>query len=335
MVKRVIVEAANKDERKARRQSLGSLKQLVIKPATLDRYEKAFQRFLKYLSEQQQTISESKVGLDSQLQEYLEWLWEEGEGISCAADTLSAVQHFQPSLKRNINGAWRLFRTWQRFELPARAPPITPQILEILMGYIHQSCPALALGLGVAFKTLLRTGELLALVSRNVVIPPLGYSAVLYLGDTKTASRNPHAGTVTLHDPRLVTLLRAWKLKAKPEEPLVPMSSSQFRLVFKGALEKLKLTQYNFKPYSLRRGGATDLWFTCRSYSQISHVGRWSSERTVKVYIQDSIALLTDLNFEITPAQRYFSDYWKEVSNVFNVEPRHASRNRGRGRRKE
>ena len=87
MVKRQIVEGLTRENRQKRRQELGALKDLVIKPSTVDRYTKAFKRFVEYLKEQRQTLSSSKEGLDSQIQEYIEWLWEEGESISLAADT--------------------------------------------------------------------------------------------------------------------------------------------------------------------------------------------------------------------------------------------------------
>ena len=59
------------------------------------------------------------------LAQAIEFLWEEGEGQSLAADVLSAIQHYQPSMRRCLNGSWRFFKTWQRFEIPARAPPMT------------------------------------------------------------------------------------------------------------------------------------------------------------------------------------------------------------------
>lgn len=86
---------------------------------------------------------------------------------------------------------------------------------------------------------------------------------------------------------------------------------------------------YGFKPYSLGRGGATDLWFTTHNYSHVAHMGRWSSERTLKVCIQDSVALLTDLHFVVTTVQRELQQYWTEVSRV---EPPKSRTIRGQGR---
>lgn len=84
MVKRKIVEAIDKQERIKRRKELGKLGNLVIRPATADRYEKAFQKFLSFLTSQKLAIGSQKTIVDSQLSSFLENLWEEGESISLA-----------------------------------------------------------------------------------------------------------------------------------------------------------------------------------------------------------------------------------------------------------
>ena len=111
---------------------------------------------------------------------------------------LSAIQHYQPSLRRCLNGSWRLFKTWQRFEIPARAPPMTWQIVQVPMGFLHRQSPQVALSLGVAFRC--RTRELLSLQARDMFIPAASRCAIWYRGETKTGPRNPHAGTVSCHD---------------------------------------------------------------------------------------------------------------------------------------
>lgn len=330
--KRQIVEAHEKEERKKRRKELGTLHKLTIQPSTVVRYEKAFRQFLQFLSNHKSSLGSTKEVVDSQAQEFIEFLWEEGEGQSLAADTLSAIQHFQPSMKRNLTGSWRLLKTWQRHEIPARSPPLTWYLTQVLMGYFHAKCPLVALAIGVAFKALLRTGELLSLQSKDIVIPQHSHSAVFYLGDTKTAPRNPHAGTVTCHDARLVTLLKAWQLSAKPEDYLVPWTQSKFRSMWNAAMNDLNLVSHGYKPYSLRRGGATDLYLTTRNYSHITHVGRWTSERTAKIYIRDSIAIITELTFKPTRLHSTLFQQWQAISSLRCVEPRRPSYRRGRGR---
>ena len=243
--------------------------------------------------------------VDGQAQEFIEFLCEEGEGQSLAADVLSAIQHYQPSMRRCLNGSWRLFKTWQRFEIPAGPPPMTWQIVQIPMRFLHHQSLQVALSLGVAFRCLLRTGELLSLQARDIVIPAGSRCAILCLGETETGPRNPHTGTVSCHDSTLVhlKLLQVWKATCDPQAFLVPWPQSRFRSTFNAALSSLELQSNTYKPYSLRRGGA----LTC-------HTGRWSAERTVKVYIQDSIALLTQLTFKPSQKHMTFLRHWEEVT---------------------
>lgn len=131
--KRQIVDCRDKQERKRRRKELGTLHDLTIRPSTVIRYERAFKEFLSFLQCQKQPLGSSKEKIDSQA--FLEYLWEEGEGLSLAADTLSSIQHFQPSMKHYLPGSWRLLHTWQRHEVPARSPPLTWRLVELLMGY--------------------------------------------------------------------------------------------------------------------------------------------------------------------------------------------------------
>ena len=207
--------------------------------------------------------------------------------------------------------------------------PLTLATLQVLLGCLHAQSPQVALAVYLAFRCLLRTGELLALKAKDIVIPPKSASAVLYLGLTKTGQRNPHAGTVTFTDLPLAHRLRLWKGAVPSHTPLVPWSAPKFRSKFKAALQEAGLASYLFKPYSLRRGGATDLWLTTHNYSLVSHTGRWASERTLRVYIQDSIALLTDLTFTPSAKQRAFQQLW---TTHHRVEPARSRTTRGRGK---
>ena len=330
MVKRKIVEAIDKQERIKRRKELGKLGNLVIRPATADRYEKAFQKFLSFLTSQKLAIGSQKTIVDSQLSSFLENLWEEGESISLAGDFISAVQHYQPSMRKHLPQSWRLLKTWQQHELPARAPPFTVDTLQVLLGWFHKQEPRVALALFLAFRCLLRTGEMLSISAQDIIIPPGSLSGVLYLGDTKTSGRNPHAGTVALTDPSLVLFFKSWKQTVSPSTCLVPWSSTKFRTMFQEGLIKTGLSKLQFKPYSLRRGGATDQWLLTKNYAHVAHLGRWATEKTMKIYIQDSIALLTSLSFHPSSIQKQFITYWNQICRVEPMTKSHTGGGRGR-----
>ena len=310
---------------------MGSLKSLVITQPTLRRYEGAFKCFLQYLHSQLDNIAPTRQALDIQLQDYLDYLWQEGESISLAGDTISSIQHYQPNCKRHLPGSWRLLKAWQLHELPARTPPFVWATLTVLLGWFHGQCPAVALGLYLAFRALLRTGELLHIQAKDVVLSPTSSHAVLYLGITKTGSRNPLANSVTLTDDHLVHLLRLWLSTSRHHDYLIPWSASYFRAQFNKGLEQTGLSKWGYKPYSLRRGGATDLWLTSHNYSRVAHAGRWSSERTLRIYIQDSLAMLTNINFTPSLFQRRLAASWEQHSRV---EPPQMWTHRERGKKR-
>ena len=149
---------------------MGKLADLVIQPPTATRYEKALKKFFGYLQQQKQHIGDSHLAVDQQ-------------PLSLAGDSISAVQHHQPSLRKRLSGAWRLYKAWQQRELPARSPPFTIETLQVLLGWLHSKSPPVALAVFLAFRCLLRTGEMLAVTARDIVIPSNSCSGVLYLGD--------------------------------------------------------------------------------------------------------------------------------------------------------
>lgn len=88
MGRRQIVEGLEKSERKKRRAQLGSLKSLVLRPTTITRYEKAFRAFVQYLNLHHIELSNTRSGLDRQVVDYLNFLWEDGESLALAGDTI-------------------------------------------------------------------------------------------------------------------------------------------------------------------------------------------------------------------------------------------------------
>ena len=100
---RKIVEAVDRQERIKRRKQLGGLDDFIIQPSTEARYQKAFKGFLSLLVFQRQTLAKEKSGIDLQVSYYIETLWDEGESISLAGDTLSSLQHYQPSLRKHLS----------------------------------------------------------------------------------------------------------------------------------------------------------------------------------------------------------------------------------------
>ena len=109
------------------------------------------------------------------------------------------------------------------------------------------------------------------------------------LGMTKGGKRQGAAESVILGVERAVFLVRRWKQLSSPSTPLVP-SAIRWRSLFSEALEQLGLASYGFRPYSLRRGGAT-WWFSKhQSLDRLLVQGRWAAQRTARIYVNEGLA---------------------------------------------
>ena len=134
------LEGTTQAARKRQRQSLGTLQDLTVQPATKQRYNKAIDGFLAFLQKNNLQLPRQRAILDPLLCEYLEYLWAEGYGRALASDTVAGLQDFDVRLKGQLQGAWRLLRTWSQNEIPCRAPPLPAHVLHAMVGwsFFHQ-----------------------------------------------------------------------------------------------------------------------------------------------------------------------------------------------------
>jgi integrase len=246
------------------------------------------------MQEESRRWPKTYAGLDALLEDFLEFLWEEGLPKGTAGDCLSAVQHFAPSAKGKLPGAWRLFGTWTKVEMPRRAVPLTLLQVQAMAGEAcRQRQPQLACMLLVAYHALLHTGEVLKLRPCDVVFQaggPAGTpSAILALGLTKSGARRGEHEEIVVDDARLAKWLHLICRSRDPLEPIVGFSGPQCRVVFSRLVSQVGLATA-FTPYSLRRGGATHLYEKSRNLSVLTTRGRWQSASTARLYLSEAQA---------------------------------------------
>ena len=99
---RVVLSAPTRHQRQRLRRSLGTLAQLTVAPATLQRYVIAVERFTAFLDARGTPYPRALRRLDALLSEYIESLWMDGDPKSWAANALSGIQHFIPSSKHHL-----------------------------------------------------------------------------------------------------------------------------------------------------------------------------------------------------------------------------------------
>ena len=233
----------------------------------------------------------------------------EGEGRALASDTLAGLQDIDPKLRGSIPGSWRLLRTWVHNEIPARAPPFPELILKAMAGFaiFHQQ-EDMALSLLLGFYGLLRTGELLGIQNKHVAMTSPSKVAVISLGLTKSGKRVGASESITIGVLEVLQLLWAWKCRTPASAFLCP-SPCKWRSAFSHIVSQLQLSDWQFRPYSLRRGGAT-MWFQRHSsFDKLLVQGRWSAARTARIYLNDSLATLAEMKIPKKHLRPYLTVY--------------------------
>ena len=290
-----VMEGRSQQQRIKVRKQLGSLKGLTVQPRTRERYQSRLDKFVDWLAGEGLTLPKRVQAMDAIVSDYLEFLWATGESKSTANNTLAALQDKEPGLKRRLAGSWRLLKAWSTAEVPRRAPPLTLLALDAMCGwFLMKEMPLVALSLRIAFFGLLRTGELLDLKAKDVFIPSPKGPAVLSLGLTKAGARQGAAESITLHEESVLGPLYRWKQRARPVDFLTPKAHA-WRSLFADAIEALRLSPLEFRPYSLRRGGAT-FWFNQHgSFDRLLVQARWAASKTARIYLNDGLAQLADM----------------------------------------
>jgi len=300
---RAILAKANRVEVIRSRRQLGSLAALRVGPRTARRYWTSLQCFFKWMQSEGLLLPGDEDEMDAVVSQYIELTWQEGEGRSFAADTVCGLQWVSPLLKRRLNGSWALLKAWQRSELPARAPPLPVRpLLALAEWLIRASYIGMALGILVAAHCVLRTGELVHLAFGQIVWAEDCASAVLNLGVTKGGARRGACESASVELPWLAAALKAWAL-TEPGPLVVGVPQHQFRVLFAQGLGAINCGDWGFVPYSLRRGGATEHWRQFGALDRITVRGRWAQAATTRIYINDGLAMLAEMQLPQEPVR--------------------------------
>ena len=274
-------------ERAVARRALGSLNDLLVSPRMQVRYRRAVSYFVHVLSLLFVCVSDDLPTLDRQLCYFLELCWQEGESKATVADAICGIQH-SLNVRRCFPGAWRLFGSWTRAEIPFRAAPLP------LFGCFGLSGALISLNeLGAAalvccgFNCILRTGELLSMCRNHIQWAADGRSGVIVLPWTKSGQRAGCTESVAFSDPVVCNLLLAACRVVGSHDPIFQGSGTRFRGLFDAALRLCGLQGLDFRPYSLRRGGATNDYMEHLSVANTQIRGRWQSLRACRIYITE------------------------------------------------
>ena len=297
-----------------------------ISPATLQRYYVAVRRLTPILEQ----IS-SEDALDESIAEWIQAEFEDGTPLYLVADALSGLHHFEPFTKRKLVRSWRLYGIWRKYEVPCRAPPLPVDITLAMAGWCltHGELIMGALIL-LGFHCLLRTREMLCIKPNDVLLSPT--HGVLSIPRSKSGLRFNTTESVTISGPRVLLVLQS-ALDIRSAQGLVQVpfwqrSGTAFRNLFKKILTELMVADLNFKPYSIRRGGATHE-YRCHGLMERTLVrGRWRNSNVARLYISEGLSMLPSLRMNAVAAAQI-----AKFSSFFEQNDERCSSNGTRGKR--
>ena len=247
----------------------------------------------------------------------VEFRWRQGVSIwhSCQSPRRWS------SVKGHLRVTWRLLKTWRINEVPNRAPPLPEVALKAMVGWaIFHEHMDFAISLLLGFYGLLRTGEIQSLTAKHIFMNGPKQPAVVSLGLTKGGKRVGAAESVTISVADVLGLLWRWKKSVPEREPLVH-SNNQWRKLFSNCLNTLGLESFEFRPYSLRRGGATSWFHKHGNMDRLLVLGRWQASRTAKIYINSGLAMLSELKLPAKSVKPFLTVY----SNHHSALPKNLS----------
>lgn len=287
---------------------------------TQTRYYLGLRKLLRVLKGVQ-----DELHMDDLVSDWVQRCWIRGESLHVVSDALCAVHHFEPSTRRKLPNAWRLFSIWRKLEAPNRAPPLVERVVLSWAMYAVEHCNLeFACMILLGFYALLRTGEMLKVTPNDLIIGQ--NSAIVTLIDTKTGKRNAAQEVVAFEHPVALEILRAL-IEIRKEQylqhlPLWSKSAQAFRNQFSHHCSRFDLSGHLFRPYSLRRGGATHMFQQCGSMEQCLLKGRWGSSKVARVYLMDGLSCLPHPTF--TPRARRLLEQYAPINQL-------AGRGWGRG----
>lgn len=330
------LEGTTQEARAKKRREIGPLRQLTVQPVTKARYQQALDDFFEYLRAEKLVLPHSTAQLDTMVADYLEHLWAQGFGRTAASNILAGLQDAHPHLKGKLPECWRLLKAWVTHEVPNRAPPLPVEMLEAMVGHaLFKGDHAFALTLLPGFYGLLRTGELLSIAGSHVTVTDPKGPAVISLGLTKSGKRQGAAESITLHVEEVCRRLFQW-CQQKPRKVLLAGPHHVWRKKFADTLKALSFDKWDFRPYSLRRGGATHAFAQHGSFDKLLIAGRWQSQKTSRIYVNQGLAVLAELKILWTPFSKNLrKQYVKSLTTSLpSLEPV-SLRSQVRGRWKE
>ena len=294
---RILREIKRTEQKESRRLDRAgtTLKQRQVSKLTRERYVVACNALVDFWKTYD-CGPKFRPSIDMAVAEYIEHIYQEGDTVGMASNTLAALQYFYPECIGKLKYSWKLTGLWRRLEPPSQVTPFTDLTVLALAGAAldlgHKDLCALIL---VGFDRFLRSGELFTL--RKSCLSFGANKVVITLQNTKTSKRKGIDEMVTITSPLVIKALVEACKRLRDSDLILQRSVSSCRSLFKSILNIFDLDDGTYNFYSLRRGGATSFFFKSGSMDETIVVGRWEHSSTARIYINQSAASAAEIKY--------------------------------------
>ena len=251
---------------------------------------------------------ESVEGTNQLLCEYINSCHEMGTAQWRGRYAIVAVQTKWRGLKGKLGRAWDAMKSWQMTRLVVSRTPVTLSIVKVLFATalswaLEDPREArwlipFAVLIRVMFFGLLRPGEAFGLTATLVSFMSdwdLGNLCVLTLVDTKNRRRMGRLQFGLLKDASSVAWLRwlTWGMTSGMK--LWPSTAERFGKLLTAVARRAGLAAIKLTPSCFRTGGTTHRFVLGESLSSLKFAGRWGTESSLELYVQEAMSYLNTL----------------------------------------
>ena len=213
----------------------------------------------------------------------------------------SSCAIFIPRLSGKLRLSWKLQQAWLRLEPAVRALPLPPVVAAAYAGaFMWWKRPRIATLLAIGFAAFLRTGEQMNLERRDFQVLPQKGVAIIALRSTKTGQRESRLEFAAVRSRVAVGLIIKHVLPLAPYERVFDLQPAEFNQMFRRITSALEPQDEKITLYSVRRGGASHDFLEHGSLEKTLLRGRWASARSARIYVQDAVAALAELQLSET-----------------------------------
>ena len=277
-----------------------------IEKQTRDRRKVYLDWFRKWLWEERQLsfrfLIDQKPAdaerISELLVEYGKALYRSGKAYGIFAETINSVAVERPIIRRGLTSAWDLAFAWLADEPHTHHPAMPLSLMAAMVVVsIYWGWPYEASVILMAWAGVMRVGEVLSAKRSDVVFPcdaaPGTSFMLISINQPKTRGRAARHQAARIDQSDVIRFLTAMYRDAPKDSALWPFSAATLRKRFVRLLSALQLPTSkttSSRPFdlgSLRPGGATWMLHQTESPDYVRRRGRWLSNRTMEIYLQE------------------------------------------------